>query len=42
VCFTGADGGPVSSECQCYDRDADGDVDLSDYVEWAAALTGPG
>jgi len=31
VCFTGADGGPITTGCERFDADADDDVDASDF-----------
>ena len=40
LCFTGAGGGPVDSDCACSDFDADGDVDLADFGNFQLVFTG--
>ena len=39
-CLSGPDGGLVFPDCNCFDMDADGDVDLSDLARLQAEFTG--
>ncbi len=40
-CFTGPGGSPSEPACIRFDFDCDNDLDIEDYAEIAAALTGP-
>ena len=40
ACLSGPDGGLPVTGCNCFDRDADNDVDLSDVFQFQSAFTG--
>ena len=39
-CLSGPEGGLPSPDCNCYDLDGDGDVDLSEVARFQAEFTG--
>jgi hypothetical protein len=41
ACLSGPGGAPTAPECNCFDFDARGAVDLRDFAEFQAQFTGP-
>ena len=39
-CLSGPNGGLPLPECNCFDLDSDGDIDLSDVARFQAEFTG--